>query len=278
MNIIAIDIGNTTITLGLFVKDQEKFIESLHGDAEDIEPKLTALLTEAWEQIPFAESAKVNKRDGVIVVSSVKPAWTALVADICRDKLDEKIKIVGKDIPLPIETAVDDSMEVGTDRLVAAAAAFAVVEDAVIVADFGTALTIDLVDDNGVFMGGVIYPGFDITARALHEGTARLPKVKVKKPKGSYGANTQEAINCGLYYAVVGLLETVTRRYAEELGKWPQTILTGGAAGVIKDDCEFVDNCVSNLTVRGVVIAYKKYIDDQAHLAELGEKNGKDKK
>ena len=74
MNIIAIDIGNTTITVGLFVKDQEKFIESLPGDAEDIQPKLTRLLTEAWEQIPFAESAKVDKRDGVIVVSSVKPA------------------------------------------------------------------------------------------------------------------------------------------------------------------------------------------------------------
>ena len=278
MNIIAIDIGNTTITVGLFVKDQEKFIESLPGDAEDIESTLTALLTEAWEQIPFAESAKVSKRDGVIVVSSVKPAWTDLTADICRDKLNEKLKIIGKDIPLPIETAVDDSMDVGTDRLVAAAAAFAVVEDAVVVADFGTALTIDLVDENGVFMGGVIYPGFDITARALQEGTARLPKVKVKKPKGSYGANTREAINCGLYYAVVGLLETVTRRYAEELGKWPQTILTGGAAKIIKDDCEFVDNCVSNLTVRGVVIAYKKYIKDQAYMDKLGKPNGKDNK
>ncbi len=278
MNIIAIDIGNTTITVGLFVNDREKFIESLPGDAEDIEPRLTRLLTEAWEQIPFADSAKVDKRDGVIVVSSVKPDWTDMTADICRSQLGENIKIVGKDIPLPIETAVDDSMDVGTDRLVAAAAAFAVVEDAVVVADFGTALTIDLVDENGVFMGGVIYPGFDITARALQEGTARLPKVKVKKPKGSYGANTREAINCGLYYAVVGLLETVTRKYAEELGKWPQTILTGGAANVIKGDCEFVDNCVSNLAVRGVVIAYRKYIEDQSYMAELGERNGKDKK
>jgi len=278
MNIIAIDIGNTTITAALFVNDREKFIESLPGDAEDIEPELTRLLTEAWEQIPSAESAKVDKRDGVIVVSSVKPDWTEMTADICRDQLGENIKIVGKDIPLPIETAVDDSMDVGTDRLVAAAAAFAVVQDAVIVADFGTALTIDLVDENGVFMGGVIYPGFDITARALQEGTARLPKVKVKKPKVSYGANTREAINCGLYFAVVGLLETVTRKYAEELGKWPQTILTGGAASVIKDDCEFVDNCVSNLAVRGVVIAYKKYIEDQAHMAELGKRNRKKKK
>ncbi|RKY08545.1 MAG: hypothetical protein DRP66_04315 [Planctomycetota bacterium] len=278
MNIIAIDIGNTTITVGLFVKDQEKFIASLPGDAEDIQAGLTRLLAEAWEQIPFAESAKVEKRDGVIVVSSVKPAWTDMTADICRSQFGENIKIIGKDVPLPIDTAVDNSMEVGTDRLVAAAAAFAVVEDAVVVADFGTALTIDLVDENGVFMGGVIYPGFDMTARALHEGTAKLPKVKVEKPKASYGANTQEAIRCGLYYAVVGLLETVTRRYAEEIGKWPQTILTGGAAGVIKDDCEFVDNCVSNLAVRGVVIAYKKYIDDQAYLAELGKQNGKNKK
>jgi len=278
MNIIAIDIGNTTITVALFVNDKEKFIESLRGEAEDIEPKLTGILTSAWEQIPFVKGGKVPKRNGVIVASSVKPAWTGMTADICRNELDEKLRVIGKDIPLPIDTAVDDSMEVGTDRLVAAAAAFAVVEDAVVVADFGTALTIDLVDENGVFMGGIIYPGFDITARALQENTAKLPKVKVAKPKSSYGANTREAINCGLYYAVIGLLETVTRRYAEELGKWPQTILTGGAAGVIKDDCEFVDNWVSNLTVRGVVIAYKKYLEDQAYLAELGESTGKKKK
>jgi type III pantothenate kinase len=273
MNIIAIDIGNTNITTALVVNDEEKLVESVRGRADDAKQKLADLLIAAWQQVPFVEGAAPPKRDGVIVASSVNPAWTDVIADICRTHLDEKLKLVGKDVPLPIDTAVDNALEVGTDRLAAAAAAFAVVEDAVVVADFGTAVTIDLVDENGIFMGGVIYPGFDVLAKALHENTALLPAVHCKKPKGSYGANTVDAINSGLYYAAVGLLETITRKYAEELGRWPQLVVTGGAAKIIKDDCEFVDTWVSNLTVRGVVIAWKKHVEDHAYLAELGEQD-----
>ena len=274
MNIIAIDIGNTNITMALFIGDTEKFIESVSAGADD---KLTKLLTSAWEQIPFVKSAKVNKRDGVIVVSSVKPDWTKLVAGICKKALGEKIKLIGKDIPMPIETAVDEPLKVGTDRIVSAAAAFAVVEDAVVIADFGTAVTIDFVDEDGVFLGGVIAPGFDVSAEALKKATAKLPKVKVSKPADPIGRNTQQAINSGLYYSAIGLLETIVRRYAEEIGKWPHTIITGGAAGTIKDDCEFVDSWVPNLTVRGVVLAYKKYLEDQALFAEM-ENNTKPEK
>ena len=150
-------------------------------------------------------------------------------------------------------------------------------ENTVVVADFGTAVTIDLVDEQGVFMGGVICPGFELSAQALETGTARLPKIKVQKPKGSYGSNTIEAINAGLYYSAVGLLETITRKYAEEIGKWPQTIATGAAAEIIKKDCEFVDSWVPNLVVKGIVLAYKKHLDEEVRLAELSEKTRKDK-
>ena len=266
MNIIAIDIGNTNITTALYIDDKEIFTESVPGDKTD---KLSKIITSSWEQMPFVKSAKVKKREGVIVVSSVKPAWTELVAGICKKKLDEKIKQIGKDIPLPIEMGVENPSQVGTDRVVSAAAAFAVVEDAVIIADFGTAVTIDLVDEQGVFLGGAICPGFELTARALEEGTAKLGKVKVTRPKNPVGGNTIEAINCGLYFSAIGLLETITRKYAEEIGKWPQIILTGGAAKVIKDDCDFVDSWVPNLAVKGVILAYKKYLEDQADFSEL---------
>ena len=274
MNIIAIDIGNTTITVALFLDDTEKFIESVRGDSS---AGLKKLFTSAWEQVPLVKSAKVQKKDGVIVVSSVKPAWTELVTNICKKELDETIKLIGKDVPLPIETAVDDNIAVGTDRLVSAAAAFAVVQNAVVVADFGTAVTIDLVDEDGVFLGGCILPGFELSAKALQSGTAALPQVEVTSPTDPIGANTRQAINCGLYYSAVGALETAVRRYAEQLGKWPQVIVTGGAADVIKDDCEFVDSWVPNLAVKGVILAYKKYLEDQAELSELAkeEKAGK---
>ena len=148
--------------------------------------------------------------------------------------------------------------------MVAAAAAFDVVEDAVVVADFGTAVTIDLVDAHGIFQGGVICPGFEISAQTLKDHTAQLPKVTVHRPSGPYGKNTADAINCGLYYSIIGALEEIVRRYAEEVGHWPQTIITGSGAGIIKDDCPFVDNYVPHLVIKGVVLAYMKSIEEKS--------------
>ncbi|MCF7955639.1 MAG: type III pantothenate kinase [Phycisphaerae bacterium] len=270
MNIIAVDIGNSTITVGLFVDDNEKFIESVSGGDRD---KLGDILIDAWGQFPMVKSDTVNKREGVIVVSSVKPEWCDMVKEICADELDEKIKVIGIDIALPIEMGVDNKYEVGTDRVVAAAAAFAVVEDAVTVADFGSAVTIDLVDEQGVFLGGVIAPGFGIAAEALRANTAQLPEVKVKQPKDPIGANTLDAINAGLYYSAVGLLKTVCENYAVQIDKWPQTIVTGGNAEIIKPDCEFVDSWVPNLVVKGILLAYKKHLSVEAELGEMDNRD-----
>lgn len=261
MNIIAVDIGNTNIAIGFFLDGNEQFIRSISGQAE---AELRECLVDAWGKVPILESSKEKKRNGVIVVSSVQPVWTDLIRQIAEEELGEKIRLVGADIPLPISVWVDDPRKVGTDRIVSAAAAYAVVEDAVVVADFGTAVTIDLVDRNGVFQGGVICPGFEISARALKDNTAQLPKVTVHKPSGPYGKNTADAINCGLYYSVIGAMEEIIRRYAEEIGHWPQTIITGAGAETIKDDCPFVDNYVPHLVVKGIVLAYMKYIEEKS--------------
>lgn len=270
MNLIAIDIGNTNIRIGFFLNDLQQFIESIPGSDE---AKLKETLTSAWEQVPFAARAKEPIREGVIVVSSVKPEWTDLIETICKDELNENIWLIGRDVSLPIEMGIDDYNEVGTDRIVAAAAAYAVVEDAVVVADFGSAVTIDLVDEQGVFLGGVIAPGFEMAAKSLYEGTSKLPQVKVNTPKDAVGANTIDAINAGLYYSAVGLLRTVTEKYAEQLEKWPQTVVTGAGAELIKKDCNFVDTWVANLTVTGIVLAYKKHLDDQSQLSEFKEED-----
>ena len=261
MNIIAIDIGNTNISIGLFLEGKEQFIKSFPGGSR---AKLEGCLKSAWAKIPVVEGSKEKKHDGVIVVSSVKPVWTKIIREIAKDDLGEKIYIIGKEIPLPMSLWVDEPDKVGTDRVVSAAAAFDVVEDAVVVADFGTAVTIDLVDGNGIFLGGVICPGFEISAKALKENTAQLPKTKITRPRAPYGKNTVEAINCGLYYSTVGTLQEVIRRYAEKIGKWPQTIITGAASKVIKEDCEFIDSFVPNLVVKGIVLAYNKYIEEKA--------------
>ena len=171
MNIIAVDIGNTNIDIGLFLDGVEQFIKSIPGLSSE---ELAESLKSAWQQIPVLDSSKEKKRDGVIVVSSVKPAWTELMRDIARTELGEKLYVIGENIPLPMTCWVDEPEKVGTDRVVSAAAAYAVVEDAVVVADFGTAVTIDLVDQNGVFQGGVICPGFASSADALQRDVWRL--------------------------------------------------------------------------------------------------------
>lgn len=260
MNLIAVDIGNTNITIGLFLKGKEEFIKSVPGKSR---AELTRLFKSTWAKIPVANISKEKKRDGVIVVSSVKPAWTELVRQIVKDSLGEKIYTVGKDIPFPIDLSAKEPGKIGTDRVVSAAAAYAVTEKAVVIADFGTAVTIDLVDDRGVFVGGVIFPGFEISAQALKQNTAQLPKVNVTRPKLPFGQNTTEAINCGLYYGAISTLQEVIRRYAEKIGRWPDTVITGAAAELIKDDCDFIDSYVPNLVVKGIVLAYEKYIEEK---------------
>jgi type III pantothenate kinase len=260
MNVIAIDIGNTNIGIGLYLDDKEQFVKSISGNSK---AKLASCLKSAWQKVPILKSSKEKKRNGVIIVSSVKPAWTKLIRQIVKNDLGEKLYVIGKEIPLPMTLWVDEPDKVGTDRVISAAAAYDVVGDAVVVADFGTAVTIDLVDQNGVFLGGVICPGFKISANALKDNTAQLPNIKVTKPKAPYGRNTAEAINCGLYYSIVGALQEVIRRYAEKIGKWPQTIITGSGAKTIHTDCDFIDNYVPNLVVKGVFLAYKKYIEEK---------------
>jgi len=258
MNIIAIDVGNTKIAVGLFLDGREQFILSIPGHEQD---RLRTVLKDAWTRVPVAEGSKQGKRDGLIVVSSVKPEWTTLVQQIARQDLGEKVRLIGKDVPLPMPVFVDQPDKIGTDRVVSAAAAYAVVENAVVVADFGTAVTIDLVDQHGAFQGGVILPGFDLSASALHEKTAMLPQVTVTRPTGPFGKNTDDAINCGLYYGAIGALEEVVRRYAETIGVWPQVVMTGSGGELIREDCPFVDNYVPNLAVKGIVLATLKALD-----------------
>ncbi len=268
MNIIGIDIGNTNIKIGLWLQDNRQFIETIHGS--DLQ-RLKDLLISAWDRIPVAKSSKERKKDGIIAAVSVCPENTKMLDEICEDELGEKVKIVGRNIPLPIEMGVDETEKVGTDRVVSAAAAFAVVEDAVMVADFGTAVTVDLVDEQGVFLGGVIYPGFAMSAKGLREGTAQLPDVRITRPRSVIGANTNEAINAGVYYGAIGMLETVSRLFAEQIGKWPQLIATGSGKEVIKQDCPFVNSWVDDLVVQGVVLAYKKFLSDKDETAEIIE-------
>jgi len=260
MNIIAVDIGNSSIKIALFCEGEKQPTEIVDGSSLD---NIAGVFERLWGRIPLSVRSTEGKRDGVIVVCSVKPEWTELVKDVCKIRLNEKALEIGidKDIPLPLKLCVEYPANVGVDRVVAAAAAYFVVDSAVIVADIGTAITIDLVDNEGDFMGGIIAPGFELSAKVLGDNTAQLPTIKVDTPINPIGTNTNDAINNGIYYGAVGLLETVSRQFAEQIGQWPQMVVTGGSASIIKKDCSFVDNWVDELVIQGIVLAYKFYID-----------------
>src|SRR4030043_885821 len=121
MNLIAIDIGNTNIGIGLFLRDEEQFVKTVAGENT---AELTDLLKSTWEMIPVSESSKKGKRDGVCVASSVKFEWFEKVRDIVRQNFGEKVLQVGVDIPYPIELAIDEKNKIGADRILAASAAY----------------------------------------------------------------------------------------------------------------------------------------------------------
>lgn len=260
MNLLTIDIGNTNITAAHFADGIEVMIKSVPGDDAQA---FATVIKDAWEHVPFVKSAKEPTRDGIVLVSSVKPQWTEMVRKIVLEAIGEKIKLIPGDFPIPMEVDFKDAKKVGSDRLLAAVAAYEVVQDAVIIADFGTAVTIDVVTEKGVFLGGTIMPGFAISAKALNAGTAQLPEVVVKKPDMPFGQNTNDAINCGLYYSAIGALQEIIRRYSEHIGRWPQTVLTGSGSKIIKDDCDFIDSFVSDLVVKGMVISFNKYFEEE---------------
>ena len=167
--------------------------------------------------------------------------------------------VVGEELHRPMNLAVEAPESVGIDRVCCAAAAYERIHQACAVASFGTAITIDCVNDAGVFMGGAILPGLAMQARGLHEGTAVLPEVRLEQTGAVFGTNTDQAIKNGIIYGAVGALREITERYAADLGRWPQLVVTGGNAELISRHCDFIDNVVPDLCVRGIALAYRKH-------------------
>jgi type III pantothenate kinase len=192
-----------------------------------------------------------------LAACSVNPAGLA-VLESAAGRMDEPVLLVGRDLPAPIETNLPEPGAIGPDRLCAAAMAFHRLGQACVVADFGTAITVDCVDDGGVFRGGAILPGLRLSARALHEGTAVLPEVEPVAPEWVFGRNTAEAIGGGLVYAARGALRELTEAYATELGSWPLLIVTGGDAELVAAGYEFVQAVVADLTLLGVALACRR--------------------
>ena len=260
MDLIAIDIGNSSITVGVFAEDELKEVQNIAKD--DISSNLPDILVKYRE---LCGQQKFGAKTVPIPVSSVSGENLALVEKVVGDTFDQNVKLAGRDFSVEMPVGVEDATKLGSDRLLTSLAAFEVVGKAVVVADFGTATTIDLVNDSGIFLGGVIMPGLDIASRSLDEHTSALPYVAPGVPvdNQAYGTNTEDAIRNGVYFSTVGALRELVERYATELGYWPQVIATGGYANMISQHSEVIENVVPGLCLNGLFISYNKWRSHQ---------------
>lgn len=246
--VLAINIGNSTTIAGL-VRDQ--VVDSVISVETRALDTFAPQLAELWGQVEDPGRARIVI--GSVVANRVEPLCQIVMGVTGLDAL-----VIRRDLPLPMELDVENPDTVGVDRVCGAAAAYHRLHHACVVADIGTAMTVNVVNDAGVFLGGAILPGPYTAAQSLAEHTAALPKIELRRPERHIGRNTEEAILSGVIYGTVGALRELTERYATEMGHWPQLVVTGGGANLISELCEFVDNVVPHLTLMGIALAWQK--------------------
>ena len=183
------------------------------------------------------------------------------IRGVVEDGLGKKVLVVGGRIPLPIDVGVTDPAAIGVDRVCAAAAAYDRIQSACAIVDFGTAVTVDVVDDEGTLLGGAILPGMRLQLGALCEHTAQLPLVEPDFPKLPFGRDTNEAMQAGVCRGLLGAVRGLVEGYAAHLHRWPQLVATGGDMAIVAKHCDFLDSLVPDLTWRGIGLAYAKYMD-----------------
>ncbi|MEP0841484.1 MAG: type III pantothenate kinase [Phycisphaerae bacterium] len=254
-NLVLVDVGNSRVGVARWV---DGFRSAASRWPLDPPEAPASELERQWGELPAGAGKAV-------VAGSVNPSALETLRAAAESRGLSPFLVVGQDLDPPIDADLPHPERVGTDRLCAAAAAFAGFRCACAVADFGTAVTIDLVADNGVFLGGTILPGLNLCARALHEHTALLPLVSFEAHENeTLGKDTGSAIRNGVFAMMVGALREITERYATQIGKWPPLVVTGGDAEAIARHCDFVDRIVPDLCLDGLALAYQRHVDRSA--------------
>ncbi len=244
---LAIDIGNTNIHVGIFEKETLQSVHTIKSQYPS-QANLKKVLNPAT-------LSKIQ----TVVLASVNPKAEAFVIEYAQKYLHTKPLSIGREIPVPITILTECPEKVGIDRLLNAIAAFERTNNWTIIIDAGTAITIDGISDKGEFLGGIIAPGVDTASKALHHYTALLPQISIRKPKNVLGKNTEEAINAGIYWGTIGMVNQLILMMREELECQPAVIATGGNAPMLAQEIPFITTVLPYLTLEGIKIAYKTY-------------------
>lgn len=252
--LLAVDQGNTHTVLGLFDDDRltAHWRIATRGErtADELGVQLRSL---------FAVAAQSPGAIAGVIVSSVVPDLDASLAETCRKYFDCVPMFVGPGIKTGLPIVYDNPHDVGADRIVNAVAAVERWGAPVLVLDFGTATTLDVVNARGEYLGGVIAPGLSISAEALFQRAARLARVDVRRPSRVVGRNTAESIQSGLFHGYASLVEGIVRRARAELEE-PEApvVATGGLASVFREELSFLTAVDTNLTLDGLRLLWAR--------------------
>ncbi|UOD34620.1 type III pantothenate kinase [Deferribacteraceae bacterium V6Fe1] len=255
--IFAVDIGNTNIVIGVF-KDEE--LVANFRLATDVlrttdEYAATVLLLLNGQGI---DSKKIDS----VVISSVVPQLIYTFSKLTRKYFNLEPLVVGPGVKTGLKIKLENPKEVGADRVVNAVAAIEQYGTPVIVVDFGTATTFDVVNDRSEYLGGIIYPGIKLSASILRSKTAKLPEVEIEKCSRVVGNNTINSIKSGIYFGYLSVVDGIIERIIDEQfkGKHVNIVATGGLGSIFIDDSKYLKIYEPNLTLNGLRLIYEKNI------------------
>ncbi|MES2983670.1 MAG: type III pantothenate kinase [Pseudomonadota bacterium] len=252
--LLAVDIGNTNLVFALCdgaeVRAQWRIRTDAHRSADEYAVWLLALMTRA---------ALSEKDIHAVIISSVVPDANFGVKTFVRQYLNCEPQVIASgeiDVGMPI--LLDNPRELGADRLINAYAAWTAHAQALIVIDFGTATTFDVVSGKGEYLGGVIAPGINLSLEALQHAAAKLHGIAIMHPQTVIGRTTTTAMQSGIFYGYTGLIEGIVTRIKAERGEAMKVIATGGLAPLYGDATTMIDHVDPDLTIRGLRFIHER--------------------
>lgn len=252
--LFAMDVGNTNITIGIF--DGEDLLGTFRMTTK--QPRTSDEYGIFLVDLLHKRDIKVGQIEAVIIASVVPNVMHSLTSGIIK-YLKKTPLIVGPGIKTGIRIMTDNPKELGADRIVDAVAAYELYGGPVLVIDYGTATTHDLVLKNGDFVAGVTSPGIRTAANALWRDAAKLPEIEIKKPASIMAKNTITSMQAGLFYASIGQTEYIIKRMREESGlREMKVVATGGLGNIIASETDAINVYDPDLTLKGLKIIYEK--------------------